>query len=288
LVAHRGVYQNFDRAGVGNDTCTATRIRPPVHGLIENSLASIEAAFAARADIVEIDVAPTRDGRIVLFHDWTLECRTDGTGPVRDRTLAELKALDIGHGYTADGGKTFPLRGKGVGRMPTLEEVLVRHPRRQFMINFKSNEPREADLVAAAFARAGRPIDAKYSFYGGAAPVARMRAIAPAAWGWSKDRVQACLKDYVATGWTGFVPASCSGGTVAVPLNYQWLVWGWPKRFMQRMDDAGVKVILTGPYERGSALAGIERLDQIPQVPRDFTGYLWVEDIATIGPALRN
>ncbi len=63
------------------------------------------------ADMVEIDVAPTADGQMAVFHDWTVDCRTEGKGNVRDKTMAELKQLDPGYGYTADGGKTFPLRG---------------------------------------------------------------------------------------------------------------------------------------------------------------------------------
>jgi hypothetical protein len=63
------------------------------------------------ADLVEIDVAPTPTGNGV-FHDWTVDCRTEGKGEVRAATMAELKQLDPGYGYTADGGKTFPLRGK--------------------------------------------------------------------------------------------------------------------------------------------------------------------------------
>ena len=46
-----------------------------------------------------------------------------GTGNVSDYTMAELKKLDVGYGYTADEGKTYPFRGKGVGMMPELSEV---------------------------------------------------------------------------------------------------------------------------------------------------------------------
>jgi hypothetical protein len=73
----------------------------------------------------EIAVHPTADGHFVVFHDWTLECRTDGYGVTRQHTLTELKALDAGYGYTADGGKTFPIRGKGVGLIPSLDEVFA-------------------------------------------------------------------------------------------------------------------------------------------------------------------
>ena len=61
--------------------------------------------------------------------------------------MAELKALDIGYGYTADGGTTFPFRGKGVGLMPTLDEVIARFPDKCFHINVKSNDPAEGDAT---------------------------------------------------------------------------------------------------------------------------------------------
>lgn len=72
LLAHRGVHQDFPREGLTNDTCTASRIYAPTHGYIENTLPSIEAAFAAGADMVEVDIHPTTDGEFAVFHDWTL------------------------------------------------------------------------------------------------------------------------------------------------------------------------------------------------------------------------
>ena len=109
LIAHRGVYHLYDkRAAVGRDTCTAAFAYPPEHEVFENTPESMRWAVGLGANMVEIDVAPTRDGKMVLFHDWTVDCRTDGQGDTRDLTLAELKTLDIGYGYTADGGKTFP------------------------------------------------------------------------------------------------------------------------------------------------------------------------------------
>ena len=159
LVAHRGVSQLFDHTGVGRDTCTATRIRAPEHDYIENSLPSIRAAIGRDANMVELDVAPTRDGQLAVFHDWTLDCRTDGKGPIRDASMDELRKLDIGYGYTADGGQSFPLRGKGVGMMPDFDEVLGQLGHLSLLINFKSPDPKEAGMVLAAFARAGIPLD---------------------------------------------------------------------------------------------------------------------------------
>ncbi|HLL32130.1 MAG TPA: glycerophosphodiester phosphodiesterase family protein [Allosphingosinicella sp.] len=288
LVAHRGLAQQFDRAGVGRDTCTATRIRPGAeHDFIENTLRSMSNARHFGADAIELDVHPTKDGQMVVFHDWTLDCRTDGKGPVRERTLAELKKLDVGYGYTADGGRTFPLRGRGIGGMPTVEEALRETPRMRLFFNFKSKDPRDADALVAAFRRAGVEIDGRFAFYGHPRVTARMKQLVPGAWTFWKGEMKECLTDYVKWGWTSYVPKSCRNTTVAVPLNYQWAIWGWPKRFIARMESVGTRVILMGPYENGE-IAGLERPEQLGKVPRDFRGYLWIEDFYNVGRALEN
>jgi glycerophosphoryl diester phosphodiesterase len=287
LVAHRGLAQQFDRAGVGRDTCTATRIRTPDHDFIENTLRSMSTARHFGADAIELDVHPTRDGQMVVFHDWTLDCRTDGKGPVRQKTLAELKRLDVGYGYTADGGKTFPLRGRGVGGMPTVEEALRETPRMRLFFNFKSKDPKDADALVAAFRRAGVEIDGKHVFYGHPRVLERMKQLVPGVSTFWKEGMKTCLTDYVKWGWTSFVPKTCRNTVVAVPLNYQWAIWGWPKRFIARMESVGTKVILLGPYEKGE-IAGLDRPEQLAKVPRDFRGYLWIEDFYNVGRALEN
>jgi glycerophosphoryl diester phosphodiesterase len=148
LIAHRGLGQTFSRENLTGETCTATRIFPPEHPYLENTVDGFRAAFAAGAEIVEFDVHPTTDGHFVVFHDWTLDCRTDGHGVTREHALADLKSLDIGYGYTADGGSTFPFRGKGVGLMPTLGEVLAAFPGRRFLINIKSDDEEEGARLA--------------------------------------------------------------------------------------------------------------------------------------------
>jgi len=82
VIAQRGVHQVYEREGVDDATCTARHIPPPSHTFIDNTLPSIAAAFAAGADVVEVDVRLTADRHFVLFHDYSLECRTDGKGPV--------------------------------------------------------------------------------------------------------------------------------------------------------------------------------------------------------------
>jgi len=104
ILAHRGLHQTYDKKGVERDDCTAIIIDQPIHSYQENTLPSIQAAIDLGADIVEIDIHPTTDGEFIVFHDWTLPCRTDGSGITKDQTTDYLKSLDIGYGYTSGMG----------------------------------------------------------------------------------------------------------------------------------------------------------------------------------------
>ncbi|HEX2030229.1 MAG TPA: glycerophosphodiester phosphodiesterase [Actinomycetota bacterium] len=64
----------------------------------ENTVAAFEAAVAAGADAVELDVRLTADGIPVVLHDPDVASTTDGRGPVHALTLAEVKRLDASGG----------------------------------------------------------------------------------------------------------------------------------------------------------------------------------------------
>src|SRR3990170_1715594 len=81
----------------------------------ENTLAALEAAVAAGADAVEFDLHTAACGTPVLFHDAMLSRTTNGVGPLRRRTLDQLKALDAGKWFSPD------FAGE---RIPSFEETL--------------------------------------------------------------------------------------------------------------------------------------------------------------------
>jgi glycerophosphoryl diester phosphodiesterase len=109
----------------------------------ENTLPAFELAVQYGADAFELDVRLTRDGAPVVVHDETLERTTGLTGPVRARTLAELRMADAGRWFTPDGGRTLPFRDRGV-RIPTLAEVLWAFPTMPVLIEVKEPEVQEA------------------------------------------------------------------------------------------------------------------------------------------------
>ncbi len=74
----------------------------------ENTLRSFVAAEQAGLDVIELDLHLSKDGALVVMHDADVDRTTDGTGPIAEKTLAELRALDAGRGE----------------RVPVFEEVL--------------------------------------------------------------------------------------------------------------------------------------------------------------------
>lgn len=76
--------------------------------LAENTLESIEKALNFNVDGIEIDVHLCASGELVVFHDFTLDRMTNGTGEVGKQTLKALKELIVNGGF----------------QIPTLEEVL--------------------------------------------------------------------------------------------------------------------------------------------------------------------
>lgn len=80
----------------------------------ENTLRSFVAAQEAGLDAIELDLHLSKDGALVVMHDTDVDRTTDGSGPIAEKTLAELRALDAGRGE----------------RVPVFEEVVdaVRAP----------------------------------------------------------------------------------------------------------------------------------------------------------------
>ena len=97
----------------------------------ENTLAAVEKAIELGADWIEVDVHAV-EGELIAIHDEQLERTTNGTGYIRDKSLAHLRSLDAGKGQ----------------RIPTLREVLDSVNRRAG-INVELKGPKTAGLAVS-------------------------------------------------------------------------------------------------------------------------------------------
>lgn len=288
VIAQRGVHQLSNGRDSGPHTCTAKQILPPQHRYIENTLPSIKAAINAGADVVEIDVRETADGEFILFHDATLECRTNGSGAVNQTAFAELKGLDVGYGYSADDGKTFPLRGSGQGLMTTLDEALRTFPQQRFLVQLKDGKSAGTNL--ALYINRRQPAAWKrIALFGDKPATTALLELRPDVHVIHDRRAQKCTLGYLGMGWTGHVPKACHGGTVIVPVTLRNLVWGWPNRFLARMKASNTEVMMIGSISGldSSSFTRLDTPEALDSLPTGFDGLIWTDRIEHVGPAAR-
>ncbi len=282
MLANGGFSQAYSSTGLTNQTCTATRILPPTHPYLENTIASMKAAFQLGANIVEFDIQLTKDGQFAVFHDSTLDCRTNGKGTISDYTLSQLQKLDIGYGYTADGGKTFPFRGKGIGLMPSLDEVLKTFPDRQILIDMKSNDPQEGIQLARVLSALPQSRQKLLTVEGGDKPIDALRQRLPQLRVTSKAIIEGCVLQYIALGWSGYVPAACRHIELLLPDKFAPWLWGWPDRFLDRMDANDTRVVLEKGDGSEEFSSGFDSPVDLKRLPPGYTGGIWTNRIDQI------
>ncbi len=131
-----------------------------------NTMYAFRKALRAGADMLELDVGVTRDGKVIVMHDTTVDGKTNGHGTVASKTLRQMKRLDAAFWFAPRAAehyshslawRAYRFRGIATGRreppsgfrasdfrVPTLAEVLKAFPRTPINIEIKGRTPDEA------------------------------------------------------------------------------------------------------------------------------------------------
>ena len=112
----------------------------------ENTVYTFEKALKSGTHILEIDVRLTRDGHLVVIHDASVDRTTDGSGAVASLSADEIGRLDAAFNFSTDGGRSFPLRNKGV-TVPLLADVFHRFPSTPVNIELKDDSVTAAETL---------------------------------------------------------------------------------------------------------------------------------------------
>ncbi len=94
----------------------------------ENTMIAYRKAYEAGMDGIELDVHMTKDGELVLIHDYILDRTTEGTGFIKDFNYKDIKKLNA--------GKKFNERFASE-KIPALKEVLKFFENKDFGINIE-------------------------------------------------------------------------------------------------------------------------------------------------------
>ncbi|OXM17039.1 glycerophosphodiester phosphodiesterase [Paenibacillus herberti] len=92
----------------------------------ENTLASFRLAADQGADMVELDVHLSADGKLIVCHDETLDRTSDQTGAIRDLTEYAIRNADAGNWFSSDfSGERIPLLEEVYEALPDSMEINV-------------------------------------------------------------------------------------------------------------------------------------------------------------------
>jgi glycerophosphoryl diester phosphodiesterase len=134
--------------------------------LPSNTLYAFKKAVKAGADMLELDIGVTKDGKVVVLHDTTVDRVTNGKGTVVSKTLKQIKKLDGAYWFSASDGhydhdkakSAYRFRGIATGkrkapkgfkasdfRVATLSEVMAAFPKTPINIEIKGRTTAETD-----------------------------------------------------------------------------------------------------------------------------------------------
>ena len=99
----------------------------------ENTMVSFRKAIELGVDGIETDIHMTKDGRLALIHDDTVDRTTNGTGTVKDLTMQELRELDAGSSFSP---------AYADAKIPAFEEFLNLVKGRNLLLNIEIKDYR--------------------------------------------------------------------------------------------------------------------------------------------------
>jgi glycerophosphoryl diester phosphodiesterase len=131
-----------------------------------NTMFAFRNALSAGADMLELDIGVTKDNKVIVMHDTTVDGKTNGHGTVASKTLKQIRKLDAAYWfaprakshYSHDlARRAYNYRGVATGRkappngftakdfrVPTLAQVLKAFPRVPINVEIKGRTPDEA------------------------------------------------------------------------------------------------------------------------------------------------
>lgn len=243
IVAYRGGGQLVDYNKLRENGCTARSVVQSENTHLENTAESIREAVGAGFDVIHINIHRSKDNRFVLFHDWTLDCATNGEGEVRTSSAALLAELDAGYGYTFDGGSHFPFRAKGY-RISNLAAILDEYPDKAFWLNLKNNDEESFEALYEMLASNYPDRLSDIFIISNEKGVNWFKQKTPVLKAISVESTKECLKEYMLYGWSGIFPKACSNRPILVPPSKAKYLWGYPGKFAALAQKNGSRVYL--------------------------------------------
>jgi glycerophosphoryl diester phosphodiesterase len=153
---------------------------------------------------------------------------------------------------------------------------------RSFLIDIKGNEPQDGTLLASRLSLFTAEQRSRLIVYGQEGTLSILRERLPDLRAFSTSSIINCLTRYIAYGWTGMVPSVCNKSPLFVPVNVAPWLWGWPNRFIERLESQGSTIVVMGRLGGPDFPAGIDTLADFGQLPEDYGRGIWTNEVELI------
>lgn len=268
IYSHKG-FHNLHQNHVWD--CEEQNIRKNRNAPIEFTIDNIQAAFEMGADIVEFDTRITKDQEIIAILREDLDCLTNIKGYVYEYTYNELnEALDPAYKISFGEGEKFPLRGKYIGKLLTLEKIFENFPNKTLMINPKEKSAKEVELYKKVLEKYPNQ---KLHMWGSRRQFEELRKEHANLKVFINNHWQSevCLRKYRYFGWLGVFPEECKNTQVTLEFSRLNFIWGWPHEFIKKFHENNSKVHFFLPF--------MERLDEVDKIMKTNVDGIIVSDI---------
>ena len=93
--------------------------------------------------------------------------------------------------------------------------------------------------------------------------------------------MKSALLKYVLIGFTGYIPKELHNMELHLPLKYARFLWGWPVKFVRRMESVNTRVVIVAGDGKWSE--GFDTLESLEDIPKGYSGYVWTNRIDRVG-----
>ncbi|GHO88702.1 hypothetical protein KSZ_67080 [Dictyobacter formicarum] len=155
-------------------------------------------------------------------------------------------------------------------------------------IDIKSNNFEEGVQLARILSALPKQQQDLLTVGGGDKPIDAVRQHLPQMRVISKSIIENCVLRYAAVGWSGYVPVACRHIELLLPDQVAPWLWGWPNRFLDRMEANDTRVVLEKGNGTEEFSSGFDSPEDLKRLPPGYTGGIWTNRIDQVAPVFHH
>ena len=164
--------------------------------------------------------------------------------------------------------------------MPELNEVLEAFPDKELLIHMNHGDLETAEVLWTYLENMSEERLGQITVYGNETGLQYLREQNENMRVLSSSRLKEALLKYELIGWTGCIPDEIKNMELHIPISYAKYIWGWPYKFIARMESVNTKIVIV--EGNGKWSEGFDTIESLGDIPDGYTGYVWTNRIDTI------